>query len=90
MKYKLKFTDQQIEEIESLHCEGFNPDPTKAHPRSVWVAIGHMALGKSVRIESGAYGDDMDDMDDNGEWVNELQEIADIIFSEFKPGDMKV
>lgn len=89
-KFKLRFSEQQIEEIESMWCDGFEPDPTKPQPRNVWIAIGHMALGKAQRIEAGEYGEPEDDMDDNEDWVTDLRDIADIIFGEFKAGDGKV
>jgi hypothetical protein len=89
-KFKLRFSQQQIEEIESMWFEGFEPDPREPQVRGVWVAIGHMALGKAQRIAAGEYGEPDDDMDDNEDWAEELREIADIIFSEFQSGDGKV
>lgn len=89
-KFKLRWNKQQVEEIEALWCEGFEPNPRVAQPRTVWVAIGHMALGKAQRISAGEYGDPDDDMDDNEEWADELRGIADVIFSEFRSGDGKV
>lgn len=89
-RFKLEFSNQQIEEIESLWCDGFEPDPTEPQSRRVWVAIGHIALGKAERIATGQYGEPDDDMDDNEEWADELREIAGIIFDAFRAGDGKV
>ena len=89
-KFRLRFGKQQVEEIESLWCEGFEPNPREPQTRSTWVAIGHMALGKAQRISAGEYGEPEDDMEDNEEWAEELRGIAEIIFGEFKAGDGKV
>lgn len=89
-KYRLAFTSQEREEIEAMWFEGFEPDPSQPQPRSVWVAIGHMALGKAERIEVGEYGEPEDDMEDNDEWAAELRGIASKIFGEFQSGDGKI
>jgi hypothetical protein len=89
-KFKLDFSDQEQEEIEAMWFEGFEPDPTEPQSRSVWVAIGHMALGKAQRIEDGEYGEPEDDMDDNEEWSDQLRGIASVIFNEFRAGDGKI
>jgi len=89
-KFKLKWSKQQVEEIEAMWFDGFSPDPSEPQPRSVWVAIGHMALGKAQRIEAGEYGEPEDDMEDNDEWIDELRGIASVIFEEFRSGDGKI
>jgi len=82
-KYSLEFTHAQWVEIESLGLTGFRPQAGEALWRDQWVAIGHMLLGKATRLRDGAYG--------GGEtWADELIVIADEIFNQFKPGDMRL
>lgn len=90
MAFKLEFTPKQWEEIESMSFPGFEPVAGEPMERAQWIGLGHMALGKAYRIEQGEYGEPEDDMDDNTEWAEELRAIADVVFNEFRPGDMKV
>ena len=83
--------DTQWEEIESLGFEEFEPNSEKDMTRRQWMAVAHMCLGKAQRIESGDYGDtEENDPADNLRWANELREIAEVILTEFRPGDGKV
>jgi hypothetical protein len=86
--FPLDFTAKQWEEICSLGCEGFEPVPGKELTRLEWMCIGHMALGKAMRIENKDYGGSDDE--DSPVWAAELREIAKIVFSNFRPGDGKI
>ena len=85
-KYQIEFTHKQWQEIESMGFEGFEPMPDEPLSRCQWMAIAHMALGKAKRIEEGHYGDDAEGEDD-GDWADELREIASQILNNFTPGD---
>ncbi len=83
----LEFTPQEWEEIDSL-ASGLIEIKADM-PRTHWIAIGNMALGKAQRLEEGAYGPD-DDGCDSERWAEELRAIAAIIFDTFQPGDGRV
>ena len=85
--YALEFAPQEWEEIDSLASGIIEVNADM--PRTNWMAIGNMALGKAQRLEEGAYGL-ADDECDSERWAEELRAIADKIFSEFQPGDGRV
>lgn len=84
----LSFNEDLWDEIESLVMGLFPVEP--AMSRRQWIAIGHMAYGKARRIAEGDYDWPAEEnTEDNASWIEDLETIAEVIFSEFQPGDAK-
>lgn len=89
--YQLDFPEFLCEELEDLAVPLRQYDVFAAGlSRADWVALGHLALGKAQRIRAGAYDIGSDDQATNAAWLTDLEEIAEIIFREFQPGDGKI
>lgn len=88
-EYEIEFDDNQWDELVSMSFEPFEFGPGEALTRGQWMALGHMALGKAQRLDSGAYGDNGEDVDTE-EWAEELRTIASTIFEKFQAGDGQI
>lgn len=94
--YALEFSEEHWDEIDDL-VECFDPPPLadgageRGFPRPVWIAIGHMALGKARRVDEGVYDFDGEKDDEwVDDWVDDLESIAETILAEFQPGDGRI
>lgn len=87
--YRLDFSVDDWEEIQSLGFEPFEIEPFESLTRGQWMAVAHMCIGKAELIDNGRcdMGDEREG--DNQEWADQLRGIADTILQFFQPGDGK-
>ncbi len=86
------FDEGEWKELIDLDMDA-DPKPGKGLTRRQWLNVADICLGKAQRIETGIYGgdgfEDEEDREESMRWGLQLREIASKILNEFKPGDMK-
>lgn len=91
--YTIEFNDDQWDELTALTGE-IKVEPEQPMTRSQWTTLGHVALGKAVRVARGDYGTSDPNYEDDGvdtdEWAEQLEDIAAVIFNKFQPGDGQI
>jgi hypothetical protein len=81
--YRVAFPDHLLEELDALGIE------ETELTRGGWIGVAERAIGKAARVRKGDYGGPDEDCDIEA-WAADLEQIADIVFAEFKPGDGKI
>jgi len=88
-KYELKFSKRDWEELTALMFEPFVFDEGAALTRSQWCALGDMCIGKATRLEHDRSMSIVTRRTDLA-WAAHLRRISDVIFTCFRPGDLKL